>query len=495
MNRREFITATTAAVSAATALPRRVIGGSNSVAPSDQINVALIGCGTHGLRMLMSDWLPRDDIQIVAVCDPNTDSEDYRDWSPHGLRNVVRQFLNRPNWGSDTGIRAGRMAAGEIIEGFYANRQGQGSWDGLRMYADFREMLAESEEIDVILDMTPEHLHGVVNIAGMKAGKAVVSHKTLANTLHEVHQTVEIAKKTGVTTHLLAWNNDPELYQLWEWLNLGVIGKVKEVHNWSNRPIWPQGWLETPNEEMMIPDGLDWDLWLGCVPDRPYHIDYTHALFRGWFEFGSGCLGDMGYYSLWRTYRMLNPGPVIRIQSNAATGATVVGNQSQWRRSNVAFPAASVVHFEHRDMDIFWYDGGMKPRIPKGLLASGDQIPQEGVMYIGEDGAIMGNDFLGKNFRLLPESKMTASGGSIPVKRSAEGVKNLTDEYIDAIREGKQSRGSFINVADLAEACALATISLRTDEHITWDAEHKIVIGGNISPELMTREYRRGWEV
>ncbi|MXW82931.1 MAG: Gfo/Idh/MocA family oxidoreductase [Rhodothermaceae bacterium] len=495
LNRREFIATTSGAAAAAAVLPRRVLGGPGRVAPSDRINVALIGSGTQALRQLMSDWLPREDLSLVAVCDPNTDSDDYRDWSPHGIRNSVRRFLNNPNWGSETGIRAGLMAGQELIEGYYANERAEGDWNGLKLYADYREMLAESEDVDAVIDMTPEHLHGVVNIAGMKAGKAVISHKVLANTLHEVHHTVRVAKETGVTTHLMAWNNDPGLYQLWEWLDQGIIGKVKEVHNWSNRPVWPQGWMENPKEAMPIPEGLDWSLWLGCVPDRPYHLDYTHALFRGWFEFGSGCLGDMGQYSLWRTYRMLNPGPVVSVQANAATGAVIVGNQSQWRRSEVAFPSASTVHFEHKDLDIFWYDGGMKPRVPNGLLAPGERLPREGVLYIGEYGTIMGNNFLATDFRLLPDSRMTALQGSMPAARPAEEVKGSVDEYVDAIREGKQSRGSFINIADLAEATCLATIALRTGEHISWDAENMKVTGENIPHELMTREYRDGWAV
>ena len=191
---------------------------------------------------------------------------------------------------------------------------------------------------------------------------------------------------------------------------------------------------------------------------------------------------------------MLNPGPVVRVESNAATGATIVGNQSQWRRSEVAFPTASTVHFEHQDLDIFWYDGGMKPRVAKGLLASGERLPNQGVLYVGEYGTILGN-FLGTNFRLLPESRMTALQGSLPASRSAEEVKNSVDEYMDAIREGKQSRGSFINIADLAEATCLATIALRTGEQITWDAENMKVLSDNVTHEFMTREYRDGWAV
>ncbi len=489
MNRREFIAAS---AGMATVIPNRVLGASERTAPSDMINVAIIGCGTQTLRQLMSEWLPRQDLQVVAICDPNTDSDDYRDWSQHGLRNAIRQFINAPNWGAQTGIRAGRIPAKELIEGYYANHRQQHRWNGLKLYSDYRVMLSESEGIDAIINITPEHLHGVINIAAMKAGKSVISHKSLANTLHEVHQTTQVAMDTGVPTHLLAWNNDPELYQLWQWLDLGVIGKVKEVHNWSNRPVWPQGWLEAPTEVMDVPDGLDWNLWLGCVPHRPYHLDYTHALFRGWYEFGSGSLGDMGYYSLWRTYRMLNPGPVISINSNASTGAVIVGNQSQWRRSEVAFPAASTVHFEHRYMDIYWYDGGMKPNIPKGYLEAGENLPAEGVLYVGEHGMIMGDDFLGRSFRILPHSRMAELQGSIPQKQM---VTSLADEYMDATRNHTQSRGSFINVADLAEAIALATISLRTGEPIIWDADNKEILSHHIPHKYLTRSYRDGWAV
>ncbi len=492
-NRRQFL-ATTAGVSAATIIPRRVLGGSGFTAPSDRLTAALVGSGTQALRQLMSDWLPRKDLQLVAVCDPNKDSDDYRDWSPHGIRNRVRSFMGNAGWGSETGIRAGRDAGLELIEHHYAATLEQGTYSGCKPYVDYRDMLAESDGIDVVIDMTPDHLHGAVNIHAMRAGKHVVAHKTLANVCYEVHKCVEVAKETGVTTHLMAWNNDPDFYQLKEWLKAGIIGKVKEVHNWSNRPVWPQGWMENPSEPMPVPDGLEWDLWLGCVPDRPYHLDYTHALFRGWYDFGAGCLGDMGNYSLWRTYRMLNPGPVVSVSATPATGCVIVGNQCQWRRSNVGFPAASTVHFEHKDLDIYWYDGGMKPRLAKGLLPYGVPVPREGMLYVGEYGTIMGN-FLGQRFSLLPESRMKALAGSMPAAKSDEDVVDPVDEYVGAMKVGKQSRGSFINVRDLAEATCLAAIALRTGKHLMWDAETKAFTNDDEAGAYLTREYRPGWEL
>ncbi len=490
INRRQFIS--TAA--AASLLPRRVLGGPGYVAPSDKINVALVGCGTQAMRQLMGDWLPREDLHVACVCDPNRDSDDYRDWSPHGLRNRVRQFLGNDSWGSAEGIRGGREACREIVEGYYANVRGQTDYNGCKVYVDYRDMLSESEGIDAVIDMTPEHLHGCVNIHAMEAGKAVVAHKSLANTLHEVHRVVKVAEEKGVTTHLMAYNNDAEYHQLKEWLHAGIIGRVKEVHNWSNRPVWPQGWMENPKDAMAVPDGLEWNLWLGPVPDRPYHLDYTHALFRGWYDFGSGCFGDMGNYSLWRIFRMLDPGRAHRVTAHGATGAVIVGNQSQWRRSEVAFPAASTVHFEYKYLDLFWYDGGMKPRVKRGLLAPGEELTREGMLIVGEYGTIIG-DFHGRRFRLLPDSRNEALMGSLPAQRSAEEVVDAIDEYVHAIRDGSQSRGSFIAAHDIAEATCLAAVALRTGHPLTWNAETMDFTGDDEANGYRKRTYRDGWSV
>ncbi len=493
INRREFLGAA-AAASTISVLPRRVLGGPGFVAPSDKINVALVGSGCQAIRQLMGDWLPREDLQVVSVTDPNKDSDDYRDWAPHWTRDTIREFIKNPRWGSKKGIRAGREAGREIIDSYYANIRGTSNYKGLKTYADFREMLAEADGVDAVIDMTPEHLHGTVNIAAMKAGKHVIAHKTLANTLHEVRQTVKTAKETGLTTHLMAWQNDPDHYQLEEWLHSGIIGKIKEVHNWSNRPVWPQGWMENPTKKMKVPRGMDWDLWLGPVPDRPYHLDYTHALFRGWFEFGSGCFGDMGNYSLWRTYRILNPGPVQSVKAYASTGAVIVGNQSQWRRSNVAFPNASTIQFRHKDLDIYWYDGGIKPHLPASMIGEDVELDREGMLYVGEYGAILG-DFHGRRCKLVPESRNEALAGTLPKARDEKEVVSPVDEYVHAIRDGKQSRGSFINISDLAEATCLATVAIRTGKKLDWDAEKGKITNDEGANKFLTRAYRPGWEI
>ncbi len=492
INRREFLGAA-AVASTVTILPRRVLGGAGHVAPSDKLNMALIGSGTMGLKMLMSAWLPSEDLHISCIADPNKDSNDYRDWSPHGLRDNVREFLDEPRWGDDEGIRAGREAGKELVEIYYGKVRGMSDYTGCNTYNDYRELLDEEQDIDGVIVMTPEHLHGTVSIAAMRRGKHVVSHKSLANRFNEVRLACDTARETGLVTHLMAWNNDLEFYQLQDWLRSGVIGTVREVHNWSNRPVWPQGWLHYPEEKMKVPRGMDWDLWLGPVPDMPYHLNLTHNLFRGWYEFGSGCLGDMGNYSLSRVYRILDPGPPLSVEARATTGVEILGNTSRQMRSDVAFPNASTIHFHHKDLDIYWYDGGIKPPTPPELFDTGEQLEREGMLFVGDYGKILGS-FHGRNFRLLPQKRMDAFAGSLLEKEEDEIVTPL-QEWITAIKEGKQSRASFQNFQDLAEATCLGNISIRLNKRLEWDTEKAQFTNAEEANQYLGREYREGWDL
>ena len=489
LNRREFIGTTAAAFSI---VPAYVRGGRGRIAPSDKINVALIGSGTMGLKMLMSSWLPNEHLQVTCIADPNRDSDDYRDWSPHGMRDQIRKFIEQPNWGSKQGIRAGREAGKEVVEGYYGLMRDT-NYTGCRTYNDFRELLDREDDIDAVLVMTPEHLHGAVSMAAMKKGVHSISHKTLANTYQEVHETVKMARDTGLITHLMAWNNDPDFWKLKAWLEAGVIGKVKEVHNWSNRPVWPQGFLDYP-EEMKKPRGLDWDLWLGPEKDMPYHLDLTHALFRGWYKFGSGCLGDMGNYSLNRVYRILNPGMPRMIEARTATDAKIEGHQSRWRRPDVSFPKSSMIHFHHAELDVFWYDGGMKPYTPGELYDSNEELGPEGMLFVGEYGKILG-DFHGRNFKLLPEKRHDAFEGAIQPEKTEEEILDGTDEWIAAVGEDRQSGGSFQVFEDLAKATCLGAIALRSNGRLHWDEKAMKFKNNDEANAMLQRDYREGWEI
>src|SRR4030095_12290299 len=204
INRREFLSSAATAGIAFTILPRHVIGGPGYVAPSDKLNLAYIGCGTQGLREMV-ELIPNQQLQIVAVFDPNKKSTNYYDWSPNGIRDSIRKAIGDNTWGSEfKGIPGGRDVGQDFVERYYAKTTG--AKYKCASYADFRELLDKEKGIDAVKIMTPDHLHGPISIAAMKKGKHVVIHKPIANRMYEARMTIETAKKTGVSTHLLAWS-------------------------------------------------------------------------------------------------------------------------------------------------------------------------------------------------------------------------------------------------------------------------------------------------
>ena len=283
-----------------------MLGGQGFVAPSDMIRLAQVGCGLQSQRQVNTGFVSRPDVQFVAVVDPNRDSQNYVDWSEYGNRNQIRQFLEEPNWGAgDKGIRGGREVAREIMETYYKKQQRPG---GIRAYEDYREMLEKETDIQGVINITPDHQHGNINIAALKKGRAAISHKPVASVMYEVRRTIQTANDSAAVSHLLAYSNSPDRHTLAAWIQSGAIGTIREVHNWTDRPFWPQGMQAYHTSGPPVPDGFNWALWQGPEPDRPYHPSYTFAVYRGWYAYGTGCLGDMGHYSLWQPYRILNLG-------------------------------------------------------------------------------------------------------------------------------------------------------------------------------------------
>ena len=246
VSRRKFIGGM-AAASAFAVVPRHVLGGVGFVAPSDMINIAQIGAGTQAIRQLNGGMMRRDDIRVTSVTDPNRETQDYVDWSRLGTRRSTRRLLGDDSWGEgDTGTRGGRDYVKRIIDTYYAE---SGESDGARTYEDYREMLAAENDADAVVIIVPDHLHAHISIAAMKAGKAVIMHKPVGLSPHEVRRVLETEKETGAVTHLLAYSAPENHGRLKSWLEIGAIGHVREVHNWTNRPVWPQAWPDYPQEQ------------------------------------------------------------------------------------------------------------------------------------------------------------------------------------------------------------------------------------------------------
>lgn len=498
LNRREFL-GTIGAASAFTIVPRRVLGRGYQ-APSDMILLAQVGCGLQAQRQVDTGLAARTDIQIVAVVDPNSDSQDYVDWDRHGNRNRIRKFLDDPTWGeSNKGIRGGREIAKEILETYYAKQKRPSR--GIRSFADHRDMLEVMTDVQGVINITPDHQHGPINISVLRKGLAAISHKPVASVLDEVRRTVQAARASKAPSHLLAYSNTPDRHTLAAWITAGVIGNVREIHNWTNRPFWPQGWQEYYKEGPPPPVGLRWDLWQGPEPDRPYHPNYTHALYRGWYAFGTGCLGDMGHYSLWQPYRILKLGVPEFVEARPNNDAFVTDEKVSrgGRVSQVGFPKASTIRWRHPAtadrpaVDTFWYDGGVKPQTPEELYDDKEDLADEGMLIVGDKGKIL-CDFRGNRPRLIPAAKQKAFEGSIKVPEY--DTTSPDDEFLNAIKKQTKSKGSFEEVSALAEAVTLGCIALRVPyKRLLWDAQKMEFTNSAEATKLVRRErYREGWE-
>jgi predicted dehydrogenase len=499
LGRRDFL-GRVAAASAFTIVPRRVLGGRGHVPPSDMILVAQVGCGTQALRQVNTNLVRRPDLQFVAVVDPNRSSDDYVDWSPFGVRATVRRFLGDPTWGEgDRATRAGRDVARTVMETWYRKEQRPAA--GIRAYEDFREMLDREADLQAIVNITPDHQHGPINIAALRRNVAAISHKPVAATMHEVQRTLAAARESRAQSHLLAYSNRPDRHTLAAWIAAGAIGTVREVHNWTDRPFWPQGMLEYPLTSPPVPEGFNWTLWQGPEPDRPYHPAYTFTVYRGWYAYGTGCLGDMGHYSLWQPYRILDLGIPEWVEARPSNDASVADNRVSrgGRVSQVAFPRSSSVRWRHPAtlrrpaVDTFWYDGGMKPPTPDALVEDGEDLAGEGMLLVGDTGMIL-CDFRANLPRLIPKRRHKAFEGSVTVPEF--DTTSPEDEWAGAIKRGAKSKGSFEAVEPLAEAVAMAGIALRVPyKRLLWDAAAARFTNSDEANRLLRRaSWRPGWD-
>lgn len=495
INRREFLGSAAAASLAFTVVPRHVMGGPGYVAPSDKLTLGYIGCGTQGIREMIS-LIENPALQIVAVCDPNKFTTDYVDWSRDGIRDSVRKALGDNMWGEKfKGIPGGRDIGQEFVQKYYAKTKNLTAYK-CASYSDFRELLEKEKDINAIKIMTPDHLHATVAIASMKKGKHVVTHKPIANRMYEARLTIETARKTGLSTHLLAWSKRPDYDVIRNWIKDGFIGTLKEIHNWSNRPVWPQ-WQSNPTDTPPVPKGFDWPLWLGPVPDRPYHPNYTHNVFRGWYDFGAGSIADMGHYSLFPLFLALGINtPAMNAEAYGTTTRIIKDNVSTAVVNDVAFPLSCIVRFQFPaqpalpPFDLIWYDGGIKPLPPDELRAAGKTIEPEGMMFVGDKGKIIAG-FRGEDPILLPESKMNYI--SKPVK--PEGESRSNDVWIDAFKNGTQSPGSFIYAGPVTETILLGAVALRAGKKVEYDSASMKITNVPEANKYLTREYRPGWEL
>jgi predicted dehydrogenase len=505
VSRRKFLARTAAAAIGLAIVPRRVLGGTGYVPPSDKINIAFIGVGAQGLRVMLH-FLGEPDVQAVAVCDVNKTGANYPQWETHEFCNSVRKLLGVDSgwdWLSPdqplqlshtlavtTGI-AGREPCQKIVDGYYGAQQRSGQGHGCGTYTDFRELLEKQKDLDAVVVCTTDHLHATVSAAAMKKGKHVFCQKPLTHTIYEARRIAEIARETGVATQIAVGNQASESTRLLcEWIWDGAIGPVREVHNWSSRPYWPQG-LERPKETEPVPDGLDWDLWLGPAPQRPFNHAYLPFVWRGWSDFGCGALGDMGSYSFDTIFRALKLEAPTSVEASSTD------------RYNETYPMASVIHYDfpaRGDMPpvrFTWYDGGLKPPRPEELeenrpLKGDGEEEDEGLLFVGDRGKILCT-FNGGNPKLIPQTKMDSY--KQPPKTLPRSPGNER-EWLDACKGGKVKPGGNFEFEGLVtETLLLGNVATQMGQKLNWDRLNLKVANADIAQKYVRPERRSGWEL
>jgi predicted dehydrogenase len=344
-------------------------------------------------------------------------------------------------------------------------------------YQDYRKMLRElGDKIDAVTVSTPDHMHYPVARTAIEMGKHVYVQKPLTHHVYEARHLAQLAREHNVATQMGNQGQAEEgVRVLCEYLWDGAIGPVREVHVWTNRPIWPQA-IERPAETPPVPETLDWDVFLGVAPERPYNPAYHPFKWRGWKDFGTGALGDIACHSLSPVFRALKLGPPTSVEAVSSP------------LFDETYPAASIVRYQFPAREnmpavkLSWYDGGLKPPRPDEL-EPGRELGEGDTLYIGDKGKILGN-------RLIPEARMREYPQ--PDKTLPRSIGHY-EEWLAACKGGAPGGSDFSFAGPLTEAVLLGNVALLTQKRLEWDGDKMEITNVPEANVLLRREYRDGW--
>jgi predicted dehydrogenase len=451
--RRSFLASAAAATTAFTIVPRHVLGGQATPAPSDKLNIAAVGVGGMGKNNVGKC----DTENIVALCDVDFELADP----------VFKKY------------------------------------PGARTYKDFRVMLDEQKDIDAVIVATPDHSHAVIAMAAMERKKHVYVQKPLTHSVAEARLLTETARKYGVATQMGNQGHSGEgIRLLCEWVWDGAIGPIRETHAWTNRPVWPSGIeVDRPKETPPVPPGLDWDLWIGPASPRPYNPTYHPAKWRAWWEFGTGSLGDMGCHIVDPLFWALKLKYPISVEANISKYWQAFFEET--KPKNEMFPRSTIVRFRFpaRDkmpaVDLTWWDGGLMPARPAGL-EPGRRMGDDdgGILLVGEKGSIMAGCY-GESPRIIPESLMKKyKRPRRTLERIPDGPDGHEQDWIRACKGGKPASSSFEYSGPLSETILMGNLAVRfPDRQLLWNGEAMEVTNDKDANAYVRREYREGWRL
>ena len=454
-------------VLAATAFAGPALGAARRLAPSDRVNLAVIGAGGQGA----ANMTKLVDQNIVATVDVDYDR-------------VARGMLDKH------------------FQAIPARQPLKAAYDKAQRYTDYRRMFDAQKDIDAVLIATPDHHHAVAARMAMERGLHVYVQKPLTYTVEEGRRLLALARANPnlVTQMGCQGHSGDDGRRVVELIRGGLIGPVREVHVWTNRPVWPQGIAKPPPQP--APEGLDWPTWLGPANvDWGYNADYAHFNWRGWVPFGSGALGDMGAHLIDFPVWALQPGLPTKIETRHSRWA---GNASLWDSKRPAeltsYPLASITRYEFGKaksgpLRMTWYDGGILPPTPEGFPADLKMSPDGGVLFVGAHGMLM-HETYGEKPTLIGEG-LEAKAKRIPqtLPRVAGGLGGHEMNWIRAIRGEEAISCPFEYAVPLNETMILGIVALRADQPIDNDGAAGRVTNAPDANQYLTRVYRKGWEL
>jgi len=463
ISRRKFM-GTAATAAGLTIVPRHVLGRGFQ-APSDTVNVAVVGY-IHGMGTSNLTAVAKSD-NIVALCDCDT--------SEAAKAALVRNGIPE-------------------------------KFPKAAIHQDFRKMFEAQKDIDAVVVATPDHNHAVVAMAAMQHGKHVYVQKPLTRTISEARALTEAARKYKVVSQMGNQGHSGEgLRLMQEWVAAGAIGPIREVHCWTNRPIWPQGYPR-PTDTPPVPEGLDWDLWIGPSPMRPYNPAYHPFSWRAWQDFGAGAMGDMACHVMDAACTILKLGTPSSIIATEAFNVIQVPGATGWQASkrvdySDSYPPASVIHVsfpargEMPPVKLHWYDGGILPERPDELEPE-RKLPESGTIFVGDKGKMMCETY-SEGPRLIPETAMAAfTRPPKTLPRVPDGAQGHEKNWLDAIRTHGQATSNFDYAGPFTEVVLLGNVALRfPGQRLMWDGANLQITNVAEANQFVQHHYREGWSL
>jgi predicted dehydrogenase len=372
------------------------------------------------------------------------------------------------------------------------------SYPDAKRYTDWRRLFDEPATFDAVLVATPDHNHAIVSVAAMKLGKHVYCEKPLAHSIWEARQMAEAAAKAGVATQMGTQGHAFEgTRRAVEVFRSGVLGEVRELHVWTDRPKgwWSQG-VGRPQGSPPVPQGLDWDVWLGPAPRRPFHPDYVPFKWRGFWDFGTGALGDMGVHNLdtafWGLELTAPTSVKIKERSPAYTDPSASESLPLWSVIEFEFPARGNLP----SVKMTWYDGG---KLPPRDLFQGEPIPARdgGSLAIGLKGSLLtrtwhGGESKSDMFVLLPRKQFAEFE---PPQRTLPRVTSHHHEWVAACRGEGKPLSNFGYASVLTESLLIGNLALRTGRDLRWDSRAMQAVGCPEADSYIRPDFRKGWSI